>query len=193
MVPDHPTKWLRYEVHRSSSSPSEQSSNLFRLGSLPSYPTLAMFSVILGRTDFDRSSTEICSCIKRAEAPRIWSHTAGKVFFLPKSLYVNCVCLSLLSTIYFPLSLRHTYVRGCNGVFLLLICYLNSPTSASALVLQSFLYISIILVNHSAIMKLCTLAFAFLSWATARVAAGKLSPTDTITWGGDSSRSGYQS
>lgn len=42
-------------------------------------------------------------------------------------------------------------------------------------------------------MKISTLAFTFLSWTTAKVAAGKLSPTDTITWGGDVGRSGYQS
>ena len=32
-----------------------------------------------------------------------------------------------------------------------------------------------------------------LLWGASKAIAGKISPTDTITWGGDNSRSGYQS
>ena len=35
-------------------------------------------------------------------------------------------------------------------------------------------------------------ALSPLLWAAGEVLAGKLSPTDTTTWGGDNSRSGYQ-
>lgn len=42
-------------------------------------------------------------------------------------------------------------------------------------------------------MKLPFFTLSSLLWAAGTVSAGKLSPTDTITWGGDNSRTGYQS
>ena len=42
-------------------------------------------------------------------------------------------------------------------------------------------------------MRLINTTFLPLLWAAGSTIAGKLSPTDTITWGGDNSRSGYQS
>ncbi|KAI4235546.1 MAG: hypothetical protein LQ349_003079 [Xanthoria aureola] len=42
-------------------------------------------------------------------------------------------------------------------------------------------------------MKLIYLSLTVLLWAIHHVAAGRLSPTDTITWGEDNSRSGYSS
>ena len=41
-------------------------------------------------------------------------------------------------------------------------------------------------------MRLSFFTLSPLLWAAAHVLAGKLSPTDTITWGGDNSRCGYQ-
>ncbi|MCJ1427052.1 hypothetical protein MMC29_004955 [Sticta canariensis] len=42
-------------------------------------------------------------------------------------------------------------------------------------------------------MRLTFLALTPLLWAAGKVLAGKLSATDTITWGGDNSRTGYSS
>lgn len=40
-------------------------------------------------------------------------------------------------------------------------------------------------------IRLIHIALSLLLWAIKDVVGGKLSPTDTLTWGEDNSRSGY--